>query len=199
MIPTPEAVPLSVPDPLNPRYSYGGGKIICELMAVNYGRKYFDRTIIFRPHNVYGPDMGWEHVIPQFSLRMKELIEKNSSRQFEFPIKGDGHATRSFIYIDDFIDGMDIILNKAKGLEIYHVGTMNEVSMKDVAQIVARCFDAQITLSPMETPKGETPRRCPDNSKLKLLGFNPEISIDDGIKRTVEWYNNNAHLKGASL
>ena len=66
-IPTPENVPLSVPDPLNPRYSYGGGKIICELMAINYGRQGFDRVLIFRPHNVYGPDMGWEHVLPQFA------------------------------------------------------------------------------------------------------------------------------------
>ena len=61
-IPTDESAPLTVPDPLNPRYSYGGGKIISELMAINYGRKFFDRVLIFRPHNIYGPDMGWEHV-----------------------------------------------------------------------------------------------------------------------------------------
>ena len=63
-VPTDESVPLSVPDVLNPRYSYGGGKIISELLAVNYGRKSFTRTTIFRPHNAYGPDMGREHVIP---------------------------------------------------------------------------------------------------------------------------------------
>ena len=65
-IPTDESAPLSIPDVLNPRYSYGGGKIVCELMAVNYGRTGFDRVAIFRPHNVYGPDMGREHVVPQF-------------------------------------------------------------------------------------------------------------------------------------
>jgi len=58
-VPTDEHAPLSVPDPTNPRYSYGGGKIISELMAINFGRKFFDRVLIFRPHNVYGPDMGW--------------------------------------------------------------------------------------------------------------------------------------------
>ena len=66
MIPTDESAPLPVPDPPIPRYSYGGGKIISELMAINYGRKFFDRVLIFRPHNIYGPDMGFEHVIPQF-------------------------------------------------------------------------------------------------------------------------------------
>src|SRR5215218_821288 len=73
-VPTDETVPLVVPDPANPRYSYGGGKIISELMAINYGRRHFDRVLIFRPHNVYGPDMGFEHVIPQFVLRLKRAM-----------------------------------------------------------------------------------------------------------------------------
>ena len=70
-VPTAEDVPLVVPDPHNPRLSYGAGKIISEVMAINFGRKYFERVLIFRPHNVYGPDMGFEHVIPQFAVRLK--------------------------------------------------------------------------------------------------------------------------------
>src|SRR5258707_1472532 len=65
-IPTPEDVPLTVPDVCNPRYSYGGGKIITELLPMNYGRERFKRATIFRSHNVYGPDMGQVHVSPQF-------------------------------------------------------------------------------------------------------------------------------------
>ena len=62
-VPTDESAPLSIPDVLNPRYSYGGGKIISELLALNYGRRHFERVVVFRPHNVYGPDMGREHVL----------------------------------------------------------------------------------------------------------------------------------------
>src|SRR6516165_12187104 len=58
-VPTDETAPLIVPDVLNPRYSYGGGKIISELLALNFGRKNLQRVVILRPHNVYGPDMGW--------------------------------------------------------------------------------------------------------------------------------------------
>ena len=76
-VPTDESVPMVVPDPHNPRLSYGAGKIISEVMAINYGRKFFDRVLIFRPHNVYGPDMGFEHVIPQFALRMKKAIAQH--------------------------------------------------------------------------------------------------------------------------
>ncbi len=78
-VPTDESAPLIVPDPTNPRYSYGGGKIISELMAINYGRKFFDRVLIFRPHNVYGPDMGFEHVIPQFALRLKRAVAQHKT------------------------------------------------------------------------------------------------------------------------
>ena len=73
-VPTAEDVPLSVPNPLNPRYSYGGGKIISELIALNYGQKHFKRVTVFRPHNVYGPNMGREHVVPQFVLRLRKLM-----------------------------------------------------------------------------------------------------------------------------
>ena len=69
-IPTDESVPFSIPDPMNPRYSYAAGKITSEMLAINYARTHFQRMVIFRPHNVYGPDMGWEHVIPQFVLRL---------------------------------------------------------------------------------------------------------------------------------
>ena len=70
-VPTDESAPLVVPDPLNPRLSYGAGKIISEMMAINHGRKHFERVLIFRPHNVYGPDMGFDHVIPEFAVRLK--------------------------------------------------------------------------------------------------------------------------------
>jgi len=72
IIPTTENVPLVVPDILNPRYSYGGGKIASELLAVNFARQYGLKLKIFRPHNVYGPDMGNEHVVPEI---IRKIIE----------------------------------------------------------------------------------------------------------------------------
>ena len=89
-VPTAEDVPLVVPDPHNPRLSYGAGKIISEMMAINYGRKYFERVLIFRPHNVYGPDMGFEHVIPQFAVRLKRACAAHPAGAVPFPIQGSG-------------------------------------------------------------------------------------------------------------
>lgn len=189
-IPTDETVPLSIPDPLNPRYSYAGGKIISELMAINYGRKYFDKVLIFRPHNVYGPDMGWEHVIPQFVSRLKKLAAETNG-VINFPIQGTGDETRAFIYIDDFIGALLTVIEKGEHLNVYHIGTSQEISMKKLAEMTAHCFDREIRIIPGQLMQGSTPRRCPDVSKLTKLGFTPKIDLAAGLARTVVWYREN--------
>lgn len=194
IIPTPENVPMVVPDPLNPRYSYGGGKIISELLTINYGRKYFKRVLIVRPHNVYGPDMGWEHAIPQLALRIKKSVEKNHEL-INLPIQGSGKETRAFMYIDDFTEGLLTILKKGKHLEIYNIGTMEETLVSQLAIEIGRCFDRQIRLVPGKLTKGSTLRRCPDTTKLKKLGFKPQFSLKEGLQETVRWYNTFAHLQ----
>ncbi len=188
-IPTNETVPLVVPDVLNPRFSYGGGKIISELLAVNYGRKFFDRVLIFRPHNVYGPDMGREHVIPQFALRMKECFERQPDGVVDFPIQGSGEETRAFIYIDDFTRALVRVIETGKHLNIYHIGTGREVSVGELARIVARSRGREIRIVPGDPLKGSPARRCPDVRKLERLGFEPTVSLEEGVRRTVEWYH----------
>src|SRR6201982_1107532 len=89
-VPTDESAPLTIPDPLNPRLSYGAGKIISEMMVINHGRKDFARVLIFRPHNVYGPDMGFDHVIPQFAVRLKRAASAQARGPLSFPIQGSG-------------------------------------------------------------------------------------------------------------
>ena len=123
-IPTNETAPLVVPDPHNPRLSYGAGKIISEVMAINYGRKFFERVLIFRPHNVYGPDMGFEHVIPQLALRMKKVVARHRAGRVPFEIQGDGRQTRSFCHVDDLIRGVMIMRGRGEHLGIYHIGTI---------------------------------------------------------------------------
>jgi len=194
VIPTDEAVPLSIPDILNPRYSYATGKIISEALAINYGRKNFQRVIIFRPHNVYGLDMGWEHVIPQLALRMKELC-KTPDDPVHLPIQGDGRETRAFVFIDDFIAGLGILLEHGKHLNIYNVGTSEEVTIKKLAHLVGDCFGRRVKIQPGKPAEGGTLRRCPDISKLTALGYKPQFPLCKGVPIAVEWYVENAHLK----
>src|SRR5471032_454707 len=107
--PTDESAPLVVPDLMNPRCSYGGGKLFSELYAIHVASAHLGRVVIYRPHNVYGSDMGWEHVIPQFAMRMRKLANESPGGEIIFPIQGSGQETRSFCYIDDFIDGLILV------------------------------------------------------------------------------------------
>jgi nucleoside-diphosphate-sugar epimerase len=193
-IPTAEDAPLIVPDPLNPRYSYGAGKLISEVMAINFGRKFFERVLIFRPHNVYGPDMGWEHVIPQFALRLHKLGASQASGPLRFDIQGSGKETRSFCFIDDLVAGVMVMRDKGEHLGIYHVGTSEEVAIADLARRIAAHAKHDVELVPGAAQPGGTPRRCPDISKLARLGYEPRVPLDEGLKPTLDWYWRNAAL-----
>jgi nucleoside-diphosphate-sugar epimerase len=193
MVPTDEKVPLAVPDPLNPRYSYGGGKIICELLAVNYGRKYFDRSVIFRPHNVFGPDMGWEHVIPQLTRKIVDAAAKadakpGGGKPVDLTIQGTGEETRAFVFIDDFTDGLLRVIEKGEHLGIYHIGTDEEVPVARLAREIASALGYEVTLHTSPAQVGGTPRRCPDITKVRALGYQPRTSLADGIAKTARWY-----------
>ena len=194
VVPTDESVGLSIPDPLNPRYSYGGGKLISELLLINYAPRHFVRSIIIRPHNVYGPDMGWEHVIPQFALRMQELL-KTETGSLPFPIQGSGQESRAFVFIDDFIDGMLLAMEKGTKQDIYHVGTSDEITIQYLAERIGHYYSRQVTIIPGEIYKGGTSRRCPSINKLQNIGFQPKSNLDDGLAKTIAWYDANAHLR----
>jgi nucleoside-diphosphate-sugar epimerase len=193
-VPTDESAPLIVPDPSNPRFSYGGGKIISELMAINYGRKFFDRVLIFRPHNVYGPDMGFEHVIPQFALRLKRVMARCKTGIVPFEMHGDGRQTRSFCHVDDLVRGVMVMRDKGEHLGIYHVGTTEEVAIGEVARRIAAHVGREIEFVSRPVPAGGTERRCPDIGKLGQLGFRPQVTLAQGLPPTVDWYFANESL-----
>ena len=194
-VPTDESVPLIIPDPFNPRYSYGGGKVISELLAINYGRKHFDRVVIFRPHNVYGPDMGREHVVPQLTLRLIELA-KGTSGPIDLPIQGTGEETRAFVYVDDLSAAVMRTIEAGEHLSIYHVGTDREVTIATLATEIGRCLGREINVIPGTLQPGSTLRRCPDIGKIRALGYEPRVSLSEGLARTVRWYVENEKENG---
>lgn len=194
-IPTDETAPLMIPDVLNPRYSYAGGKLISELLAISYGRTRISRVMIFRPHNVYGPDMGWEHVLPQFILRVIDAMAVQPSGPLKFVIQGNGSQTRAFNHIDDFVNGVMCMLSGGEHMNIYHIGTPEEISMRDAAIEVARYFGREIEIIEGPMLPGGTERRCPDISKLRRLGYQPVISFKNGLPSIAKWYSDNVSLR----
>ena len=188
IVPTPETIDMIIPDSLNPRYSYGGSKLISELITFNYGRDAFRKVQVFRPHNVYGPDMGWKHVIPQLIDKVQTAVANGSNK---IVLQGDGSETRAFCYVDDIVNGICTMWRHGETMNVYHIGTAEEVAIKELAVLIANRMGAEITLVTGAAAEGATPRRCPDISKLAKLGYTPQVSLAEGVDRTIRWYVDN--------
>lgn len=160
-------------------------------IAFNYAQDHFRKVQVFRPHNVYGPDMGWKHVVPQFILRALDRREANTP---DFPIQGDGHETRAFAYVNDVVDGIIRMYEKGGHREVYHVGNDKEVSIRDLVETTGDAVGIKLNIIAGPAAKGGTPRRCPDISKMRALGYEPTVDLAEGIARTVAWYADNRSL-----
>tara|TARA_Y100001963_G_scaffold4332_1_gene5677 strand:- start:1542 stop:2486 length:945 start_codon:yes stop_codon:yes gene_type:complete len=181
-IPTSENVEMTIDDIYNPRFSYSGSKIFGELLFVNYNKMYDMNVKIVRPHNIYGPRMGFEHVIPQIT---KRIVEKENP----FTIYG-ARQTRSFCYIKDAIRQMNCVMEYDSDNMIYNVGSEKEVLIKDLVHNMFNiCKYQPESIVNQDAPKGSVERRCPDMSLLKSQGFYQEYTnIEDGLEETCKWY-----------
>ena len=180
-VPTPEDVPLVVEDPTNVRWSYGAPKIAGEVLLHAYRAEYKTDVVVVRFHNFYGPRMGEEHVLPQF-------IRRALAKTDPFPLYG-GEETRAFCYVDDGIAGTIAAMRKGRSGETYHLGTRDEQKIRDVATALFGVMDFHPQLDIKPAPAGSVARRVPDISKAeKELGYGPTVSLEDGLRRMVVWY-----------
>ena len=182
-IPTPETVPLTIADVFNPRNSYAASKITGELLCLSYARAHDMSIRIVRPHNIYGPRMGYEHVIPQFIMRILEQ---------EDPFKIIGATqSRSFCYIDDFVSALRLLGEFDQTLDqcIVNIGTDEETTILDLAKRMFRLFGVDPSIDILPPPEGSVDRRCPDITQARtLLGYEPKVDLDTGLRLTYDWY-----------
>lgn len=183
VFPTPETAPLSVPDVGNPRFSYAVSKILGEIATINYAREFgFDYTIV-RYHNVYGPAMGWDHVIPQFICRLV--------RGEEFTVQGDGYQTRAFCYLDDAVAGSVIALLEPAGAnEIFNIGNPDaECTINELVDLLGRVAGKSVVPRHVAFSQEGVRRRLPDITRAReRLGFEPKVPLGEGLQRTYAWY-----------
>jgi len=193
-VPTPEAVSLVVPDLSNNRYSYGGGKIIGELTTMHYLRQDIDWQI-FRPHNIYGPRMGNDHVIPQLIAKIEGAKEHGLST---VEVHAGGRTSRSFCYITDFGDAFKCLWEKATSSTVYNIGTEREVPISTLFEILVSYSGISLNIAEVGSPDGGTSRRCPCTKRIRELGFDAKIDLEAGLKNTYDWYAAQ-DLHGSSL
>ena len=190
-IPTPEEVPLTIPDILNPRFSYGGGKIISEMISIHAIKKFVKKLIIVRPHNVYGPDMGQGHVIPEIIQKIIKASNNFKKKIIKLEIQGSGNETRAFTYIDDFVDGLMILMNIKTKFAIYHIGNDEETKVIKVVKKILSILKLEAIIKKKTLLIGSVLRRCPNIYKMKKIGFRNKISLTSGLKLCINWHLKN--------
>jgi nucleoside-diphosphate-sugar epimerase len=181
-IPTPEAVPLALTDLANPRSSYAGSKVFGELAVTHGCASAKQRFVIVRYHNVYGPRMGFEHVIP-------ELFQRAVAGQNPLVVYSANHS-RAFCYVSDALTATIAAMEKADadGATI-NIGNDAEVTIGELAKTALDVAGVNFPIEAQVAAHDPIHRRCPDISRARaLLGYTPQVDLREGLKKTLEWY-----------
>lgn len=179
-IPTDEKIPLIIDDIRNPRWSYACAKTFGEIACTSAAKQNGTNVLIGRLHNIYGPRMGFNHVIPDFIRR---------ALNHEYLLFG-AQNTRSFLYVSDAVEDIWNLMKSPTIPDVYNVGGGDEITMFNLAQkILILMGRSQITITQSASPEGSVIRRVPDVGKINaLLGNRNRTSLDVGLKSTLDWY-----------
>jgi UDP-glucose 4-epimerase len=181
-VPTPESVPLCVQNIGHPRFTYAITKMLGESGFLNYARALGFETTIVRYHNVFGPRMGFKHVIPHLAVRF---------RSGENPFKIFGHdQTRAFNYVSDAVRGTYLAMTKPNtNGEIFHIGADDEITIEQLTRAAGDFFGYKGVYEFAPTYPGSVSRRCPDITKARtILGYEPLTTWQKGLELTLSWY-----------
>lgn len=187
---SPEVVPLKEEDayPAMPEDGYGWEKLFSERMCRHFREDFGLETRVARYHNVYGPEGTWEGGREKAPAAIcRKVIEAKYRGPKEIEIWGDGHQTRSFMYIDDCLHGTMTLLHSGI-TEPLNVGSNELVTINQLVDIVEEIADIKLERKyNLSAPKGVNGRNS-DNTRIKqLLGWEPPTKLRDGMRTTYKW------------
>jgi len=170
---------------------YGIAKKALLVQAQAYRQQYGFNGVYLLPVNLYGPGDNFNpensHVIPAL---IKKFVEAKETGQDAVEIWGTGRATREFLYVDDAAEGIVRASEHLETSDPVNLGAGFEISIKDLAELIARLtdFKGQLVWNTSQ-PDGQ-PRRCLDTTRAEqLFGFRARTSLEDGLRRTIDWYH----------
>ena len=145
------------------------------------------------PTNLYGPNDNFDHnsghVLPAMISKFSGAMER--SKHYEVTLWGDGSARREFLHVDDLAEACHVCMQDYDIPDIINVGTGEDVTIKELAEMVADVVKYHREIKWDITKPNGTPRKLLDVSKIKSLGWSPKIKLEDGIRSTYEWYKEN--------
>lgn len=182
-------IPLKESDayPANPQDAYGWEKLITERLCMHYKEDHGIETRTVRFHNIFGENGTWQggrEKAPAALCRKVAMTKLTGNSEIE--IWGDGEQTRSFCYIDDCVEGIYRLM-QSDFSEPLNLGQDRMVSINELTDIIANIANVEIVKKYVDGPQGVRGRNS-DNSKLReILGWEPQISLEDGLTKTYHW------------
>lgn len=172
---------------------YGLAKKMLMVQSQVYRQEYNFKSIVVIPTNLYGPNDNFDpsssHVIPAIILKIHNAIKKKSNI---VTVWGDGSPTRDFLYVEDAARGIISAAERYDEMKPVNLGSGQEVSIKDLVNIIAELMHYKGSIEwDTSKPNGQ-PRRCVDIKRAtEKLGFRPLVPLQEGLKRTIGWFNSN--------
>jgi len=169
---------------------YGLAKKMLLVQAQAYITQYNFNAIYLLPVNLYGPGDNFSpkssHVIPAV---IKKCFDAMNNREDRIIVWGTGNATREFLYVEDAAEAIVLATEKYNKPEPLNIGAGFEISIKDLANLIAKLTGFQGEIDWDTTKPDGQPRRCLDVSKAEIeLGFKAKTSFEEGLRNTIEWY-----------
>jgi GDP-L-fucose synthase len=179
--------------PLEPtNEAYAIAKIAGIKLCQAYSREYDANFISAMPTNLYGPDDNFDletsHVLPALVRKAHEAKVRKDQKLI---VWGTGKPRREFLHVDDLASACVLILEKYDSPEIINVGCGEDISIRELAELICDVVGFNGELAWDTTKPDGTPRRLLDVTKLRALGWKPAIPLRDGIVRTYEWFRSN--------
>lgn len=174
--------------PAMPEDGYGWEKLFSERMCRHFTEDFRLETRVARLHNVYGPNGTWHGGREKAPAAIcRKIATAKLTGEHEINIWGDGTITRSFQYIDDCIYGIDLIMN-SDIREPINLGTSEQVTVNQLVDVVEEIAEIKVKRSyDLTAPQGVMGRNSDNTKILELLGWEPSITLRDGIKKTYTW------------
>lgn len=184
-IPTPESEGfLDEPEPTNG--GYGWAKRMGEKIGEYYMQEFGMEVGIVRPYNCYGPR---DHLDPEKSHVIPSLIKRVFDGENPVRVWGSGNQTRAFLYVEDLAEGMILAIEKYPKPDPINLGTDEEISIKNLINKIVKIsgVNAKIEFDTSK-PDGSPRRNCDNRKAVAKIGFKPTVKLDDGLRKTIEWY-----------
>lgn len=176
----PNKLPINENHPTNPISIYSGSKLGGEILCAAYARQFDMDISVLRIFSLYGPGSGFHYVLSNifYQLKTSDVIKLGNIR-----------SKRDFIFISDVVQAFDIILKNLSGFNVYNVGAGNSYSIREICTMIEKLTKRKLMIktNPVQFTKLDPPNIVCDCTKLKKLGWEPEISIIQGLKLSLEY------------